>query len=496
MHVGSQISRLEPYEHGLERAARAARRDRAPTARSRSRVSRYRRRARRDRTTPSSRSTSTDSRAIVVAGVRATGLELIVEPGRFLVGNAGVLLTRVLYRKRSGGKEFIITDAGMNDLLRPSHYNAFHRIEAVRADRRDATASMSSGRCARAATFSRSTARWTTSSPAICSRCSRRGAYGFVMASNYNSRPRAAEVLVDGDRFARGHRARELRGPRAARSARARVEDGLMLVGLLADTHDRVPAIAELVRADAGARASAWCCTPATTARRSALAPFHRAQHRRLLGVFGRNDGDHEGLQARMPRREWEPSSSSRRTASRSAGSASCSCTTSAKSTQRSIEAHEIVVHGFTHRQEMKTRGDTLIVNPGEACGWLHGTPHGGDPRPRHEEVEFISSDGASVEGVTMHEPDPDPRLRLAVHAAHRAPGARGARVLRDPSADAYRRLDPRVEADGNHPERRAELRVRRRTFRRADPGAPRHRARARHLLRHAAHRAPRRAAR
>ena len=61
-----------------------------------------------------------------------TGLTLIMEPGRFVVGNAGVLLTRVLYRKHSGGKDFVVTDAGMTELLRPSHYDAYHRIEPVR----------------------------------------------------------------------------------------------------------------------------------------------------------------------------------------------------------------------------------------------------------------------------------------------------------------------------------------------------------------------------
>lgn len=60
--------------------------------------------------------------------VAPTGLTLLVEPGRYLVGNAGAVLTRVLYRKRSGGKTYVITDAGMTELLRPSHYSAFHRI--------------------------------------------------------------------------------------------------------------------------------------------------------------------------------------------------------------------------------------------------------------------------------------------------------------------------------------------------------------------------------
>ena len=58
-----------------------------------------------------------------------------MEPGRFIVGNAGVLLTRVLYRKHSGGKEYVIADAGMTELLRPSHYGAFHRIDAVQPRR-------------------------------------------------------------------------------------------------------------------------------------------------------------------------------------------------------------------------------------------------------------------------------------------------------------------------------------------------------------------------
>ena len=86
-------------------------------------------------------------------------------------------------------------------------------------------------------------------------------------------------------------------------------------------------------------------------------------------------------------------------------------------------------------------------------------------------------------------QPHPHHRLRLAVHAAHRAPSARGARLLGDPSADAQRRVDPRLEADRHHPQRRPELRLRRE---RADgrPGDVRRRARPRRLLRDAAHRA------
>ena len=60
--------------------------------------------------------------------IQAAGLQLLCEPGRYIVANAGVLLTRVLYRKHSGGKEFVIVDAGMTDFVRPSHYNAHHDI--------------------------------------------------------------------------------------------------------------------------------------------------------------------------------------------------------------------------------------------------------------------------------------------------------------------------------------------------------------------------------
>src|SRR5205085_9696829 len=76
------------------------------------------------------------------ARVRPTGLTLLMEPGRFIVGNAGLLLTRVLYRKHSGGREFPVTDAGMTELLRPSHYDAFHRIESVQPVGEEMTADL------------------------------------------------------------------------------------------------------------------------------------------------------------------------------------------------------------------------------------------------------------------------------------------------------------------------------------------------------------------
>jgi diaminopimelate decarboxylase len=124
-----------------------------------------------------------DLAAVVVPRVAEMGLRLILEPGRFIVGDAGILVTRVLYVKHSGPKIFVVMDGGMNDLIRPSHYQGFHRIEPVisredAAHERDRMLEM----------------------PAHGDLLAVRtvGAYGFVMASNYNARPKPAEVVVDG----------------------------------------------------------------------------------------------------------------------------------------------------------------------------------------------------------------------------------------------------------------------------------------------------------
>jgi len=128
-------------------------------------------------------------------------MHLILEPGRFLVGNAGILLTRVLYRKRSGGKEYVITDAGMNDLLRPSHYQAYHRIDAVAAAEGRIVADVVGPVC-ESGDFLALDRDMDDVSEGDLLAVQSAGAYGFVMASNYNSRPRPAEVIVDGDRYA------------------------------------------------------------------------------------------------------------------------------------------------------------------------------------------------------------------------------------------------------------------------------------------------------
>lgn len=140
--------------------------------------------------------------AAIVPLVAGTGLTLYVEPGRFLVGSAGVMLTSVLYRKHSGGKSFVIVDAGMNDLVRPSHYHAYHEIvELESAGRAVAPADVVGPVCETGDFLA-----LDRPLPAL-ERGERlavlgAGAYGFVMASNYNTRRRPPEVIVQGGRFA------------------------------------------------------------------------------------------------------------------------------------------------------------------------------------------------------------------------------------------------------------------------------------------------------
>jgi diaminopimelate decarboxylase len=126
---------------------------------------------------------------------------LILEPGRSIAGNAGILVTKALYRKQRPEKEFIIVDAGMNDLLRPSLYNAFHRIVPVKKNRRMKILADIVGPICESGDFiakDRSINRVLQGDLlAVMSA----GAYGFTMSSTYNSRPRAAEVLVRGKSY-------------------------------------------------------------------------------------------------------------------------------------------------------------------------------------------------------------------------------------------------------------------------------------------------------
>ncbi len=128
------------------------------------------------------------------------GLDVTVvcEPGRFMVGNSGFFLTRVLYEKVNEGKRFIIVDGGMNDLLRPSLYNAYHRVEVLGKSGACSEADLVGPVCESGDFFAKSRMLPATE-PGDLVIVHSAGAYGFVMASNYNTRPRPAEVaIVDG----------------------------------------------------------------------------------------------------------------------------------------------------------------------------------------------------------------------------------------------------------------------------------------------------------
>lgn len=138
----------------------------------------------------------------------AERLTLMIEPGRSIVGEAGVLLTRVLYRKRNGTKDFVIVDAAMNDLIRPALYQAYHEIlPVVSSAPGHITADVVGPVCETGDFFARDRVIPDVQ-PGELLALTTAGAYGFVQASNYNSRPRAAEVLVE-DRSWRVVRARE-----------------------------------------------------------------------------------------------------------------------------------------------------------------------------------------------------------------------------------------------------------------------------------------------
>ncbi len=135
----------------------------------------------------------------VVPMLAPSGLTVYLEPGRFLVGSAGVLLTQVLYRKHSGGKEFLVVDAGMNDLVRPSHYQAYHEIVELEEQGRPEARVDVVGPVCETGDFLALDRVMPGVIPGERLAVLGAGAYGFVMASNYNSRPRPAEVVVDGE---------------------------------------------------------------------------------------------------------------------------------------------------------------------------------------------------------------------------------------------------------------------------------------------------------
>lgn len=205
MHLGSPILSTEPYAAAVQKAVEV--------------VAEFRRKGhdtrwvnlgggfgihyRKQEALPAS-----DYAAVIVPAIKAAGCRLALEPGRFIVGNSGVLLSRVVYTKREGGKLFVIQDAAMNDLVRPAMYDAFHRIwpakpsvdppadyevEIPGCEPADVVGPIcESGDYLAKGRYLPPMQRGDL----MCTFSA--GAYGMAMSSNYNSRPRAAEVLVDG----------------------------------------------------------------------------------------------------------------------------------------------------------------------------------------------------------------------------------------------------------------------------------------------------------
>jgi len=144
----------------------------------------------------------TDYRDAIVPTLRELDLRVLLEPGRFLVGNAGVLLTRVLYVKKAEEKKFVIVDAGMNDLIRPALYQSYHEIVPVREPAGETRESVDVvGPVCESGDFFAQDRELPPMKEGDLVALMSAGAYGFVMASNYNSRPFPAEALVEGERL-------------------------------------------------------------------------------------------------------------------------------------------------------------------------------------------------------------------------------------------------------------------------------------------------------
>jgi diaminopimelate decarboxylase len=201
MHLGSQITDVEPYHRGTVKLLELVTALRASGITSVEALDvggglgvRYH-----NEKAPSPRAFA----EAVVPPLKQAGLALLCEPGRYLVANAGVLLTRVLYRKHAGGKEFVVVDAGMTDFVRPSHYNAHHEIVPLTDGHREGTEELVNvvGPICESGDFLALDRRLPAVEPGEYLAVLATGAYGFVMSSTYNQRPRPPEVLVDGDRY-------------------------------------------------------------------------------------------------------------------------------------------------------------------------------------------------------------------------------------------------------------------------------------------------------
>jgi diaminopimelate decarboxylase len=197
VHIGSQITDVSPFAAAMERIAEL--------------VKQLRRDGHRIKFVDAGGGLGIDYQArqdfeasvaeyaqAVTRPLRGLGIKLLLEPGRSIVGPAGVLLTRVLYRKTNGDKKFVIVDAAMNDLIRPSLYQAEHQMVPVRPyNSNSETVDIVGPVCESGDFFARDRHLPIVNEGELLAILDA-GAYGMVLASNYNTRPRAAEVLVNG----------------------------------------------------------------------------------------------------------------------------------------------------------------------------------------------------------------------------------------------------------------------------------------------------------
>jgi diaminopimelate decarboxylase len=137
----------------------------------------------------------------ILEEIKGFGCTLILEPGRVIVGNAGILVSKVLYTKENEEKRFFIVDAGMNDLVRPSYYGSYHQILPVKEETREEVVADVVGPLCESSDFLAKGRKMPKVNPGELIAVMSAGAYGFVMSTNYNSRPKVAEVIVRDDQM-------------------------------------------------------------------------------------------------------------------------------------------------------------------------------------------------------------------------------------------------------------------------------------------------------
>jgi len=200
MHIGSQLTRTAPFADAVARLASLVKalRERAIAIRTVD-VGGGLGIRHREETPPTHR----EYAMALLPALRELGVTVLLEPGRSIVGNAGVLLTRVLYRKDTGNKKFVVIDAAMNDLIRPPLYDSYHEVRPVSEARLGGPTEKVDvvGPVCESGDFLAKDRELARTEEGDLLAVMSAGAYGFAMASNYNTRPRAAEVLVDGNRY-------------------------------------------------------------------------------------------------------------------------------------------------------------------------------------------------------------------------------------------------------------------------------------------------------